>query len=354
MKNKIHIVIALAISLCTGLAAFAQTANVGLAVFFASITASALAMPNPAILGATNVDAALKLNVVLDAAILAFKRAILPLTMFATIFRNVQLQGTDIVAVPYYPLDTSASTDFVPANGYVFDKDTNTQSKQITVNKRKYQPMAFTSAELARLPMLNAELLGTLKGQKLAYDVIQDVLSIVTLANYGAAVFTGLATTFDSDDVIDIRKAIEDIPWPETGRGLMVQTAYDAALLKDTSFKAAYAFGSAEAIRTGRLPNILGFNYAASPVIPANAQNLVGFAAYMSAILFASSPIEPSEDVKHQLTDYQVVTDPDGTGISFEYRQWGDPFKDTSNRVIECNYGYGVGEAAALKRMVSA
>jgi hypothetical protein len=48
-----------------------------------------------------------------------------------------------------------------------------------------------------------------------------------------------------------------------------------------------------------------------------------------------------------------VVQDPD-TGIYIEYRAWGDPDSDSFKEVIECNYGFAMGEAAALKRMVSA
>lgn len=46
-------------------------------------------------------------------------------------------------------------------------------------------------------------------------------------------------------------------------------------------------------------------------------------------------------------------TDPQ-TGLTLEYRAWGDADSDTSKEIIECNYGFGVGESAALKRIVSA
>jgi hypothetical protein len=36
---------------------------------------------------------------------------------------------------------------------------------------------------------------------------------------------------------------------------------YDANLLKDGSIKNAFAFGGSEAIREGRIPQIMGFNY---------------------------------------------------------------------------------------------
>jgi hypothetical protein len=39
--------------------------------------------------------------------------------------------------------------------------------------------------------------------------------------------------------------------------------------------------------------------------------------------------------------------------LTLEYRRWGDPDIDTAKQVIECNYGFGLGEEAALKRIVS-
>ena len=169
-----------------------------------------------------DIAADLNLNEILDSAIIAFKRAMLPLTMFATVFRNVQLRGTDIVDVPYYPIQGAQSKDYNRANGYQFATGAGSQtlSRPITVNKRKYQTLQFTGYELARLPMLNAQTLGELKGQKLAYDVIQDILSVVTTANYGAPVFTGAANTFDSDNVIDIRTGLrQEYLWSAANHG---------------------------------------------------------------------------------------------------------------------------------------
>lgn len=327
-------------------------------VYFAAIVAFALAalltpLRTFALLRDNTVDAELNLNVILDSAINAFKRAVFPITMFASVFRDVQLKGTDKVAVPYYPLEGSASRDFDQGDGYVFDDDSVTQVKEVTINKRKYQPLSITSRDLARLPMLNAQRIGQLKGDKLAYDVLEDILSIITNANYGAAVFTGIASGFDSDDVVDIRTALNKVPWPTVGRGLMVNPDYDGALLKDNSFKAAYALGTDQAVRTGQLPNVLGFEYAQSNAVPNNSENLVGFASYMSAVLCAFSPIPPADSVRNVLIDYQIATDP-ATGISIEYRHWGDPDFDTDKRVLEVNYGYDKGETAALKRLVSA
>jgi hypothetical protein len=350
--------------LLIALAAFAcylRTSNALLAVILVFALAALLTpLRTLSLLRDNTIDAELNLNAFLDAAINAFRAAVLPLTMFASTFRNVQLKGTDKVEVLYYPLDTTAAKDFDQDEGYVFDEDTNTAHREITVNKRKYVSMGLTGRDLARIPLLNAEKLGALKGQNLAYQIIQDILSVITHANYGTDAFVGASGTFDSDDIIDIRTAVNSLttdgrptPWPEVGRGLLVNPAYDGALLKDTAFKAAYSLGTDQAIRTGRLPNIFGFDYAASAAVPSNNQHLVGFASYMSAVLVAFSPIEPPASVRKLLVDYRINTDAD-TGISFEYREWGDPDFDMDKRVIECNYGFAKGEGSALLPIRSA
>jgi hypothetical protein len=315
-------------------------------------------LSNMVYLGTDNIDSELNLNAFLDATLKAFKAAILPLTNFATAFRNVQLRGTDKAEVVYYPIDSTAAKDFDQDDGYIFDEDTNTAHREITINKRKYVSMGISGRDLARLPMLNVAQLGALKGENLAYQIIQDILSLVTHANYATDGYVG--STFDSDNITDIGVVADTLttdsrptPWPQAGRGLVVNGLYNGMLLKDTSFKAAYAIGTDQVIRTGVLPNVLGFNYAKSPAIPDNGENLVGFASFPSAILTAFSPIEPPASVQKLLVDYRIVTDPESQ-ISFEYRQWGDPDFDLDKRVIEVNYGYAQGEAKALLPIRSA
>jgi hypothetical protein len=370
----------------------------------------------------------LQLNEILDSALTAFQRAIMPLRAFSTVFQNVTLRGTNKVEVPYYPLQGVTSKDFNGTYNFATGAGGNVDKREIIINKRKYQPIALTSEEIARYPLLSARQLGEMKGQRLAYDIIQDVMSVITAANFGAAVHTGAAGNFDSDDVIDIRTDCNNnktgpasvangvttntsttvtsatarfnesdigitisgtgipanttiasvtnsttavlsaaatadgtgitftlgrpaLPWPEMGRSLVLNPSYDGALLKDDAFKSALAFGTDAAIREGRLPSVFGFGYAQSAAIPANGENLVGFAAYMSAILFGQAPITPADGGR--TVDYRVVTD-EQTGIAIEYREWFDPDTDTVKRVIEGNYGYAKGEEMALKRIVSA
>lgn len=300
---------------------------------------------------ATTISSELKLNVVLDSALMALRESLLPLNSFSTVFNSVPLQGTDKIAVPFYPLATDATSDF---NGtYSFGDSNAINSREITVNKRKYQALSFTSAELARQPYFNPEQLGFQKGRKLAEDILRDILGIVTAANYGAAIHTGAASGFDSDDMISMKTALDQAKWAKTSRAMILDNAYEGALLKDAAIKNAAAVGSASAIQNGRLPQIAGFDVVGTNLVPDNGENLVGMVALPEAILVAFSPVQPSPGVRNNLTAYEVAVDPE-TGLAIEYRSWGDPDTDTEKSVIEVNYGFAKGHEAALKRIVSA
>ena len=300
---------------------------------------------------ATTISSDLKLNVVLDSALVALRESLLPITAFSTVFNSVPLQGTDKVSVPFFPLATDATSDF---NGtYAFNDSNAINSREVTVNKRKYQPLSFTSSELARQPYFNPEQLGFLKGRKLAEDILRDILSVVTLANFGAAIHTGAASAFDSEDMINIKTALDQAKWSKSSRVMILDNAYEGALLKDASIKNAAAVGTASAIQNGRLPQIAGFDVIGTNLIPGNSQNLVGMVALPEAILVAFSPVQPAPGVRSHLNAYEVAVDPE-TGLTIEYRSWGDPDTDTEKSVIEVNYGFALGHAAALKRIVSA
>lgn len=297
---------------------------------------------------------ALQLSIILDSAMSAFKRNIAPLQAFSTAFRREQapLQKGASMLVPYYPLVTAASKDF--AGNYDFTGAAPVvQSKEVIVNKRKYQPMIATSEEFSRFNW-DPEKYGKQIGNKLAFDIVSDVLSLVTLANFGAAAVTAAAADFDTEDTSAIKLLCDVANWPQEMRSLVLAWAYYNNLVGDPAVRAAYAFGSPEAIREGTIPRVDGFVPYGANGIPANGQNLVGFAAHPSAILIGFSPVEPADSVKKVLQSYEALADPEGTGLILEHRVWGDPDTDSHKEVLEANYGYALGEPAALKRIVSA
>lgn len=145
---------------------------------------------------AITVNSALKRQAVINDSLTALSRILAPLRAFSRAHNNVPLQGTNKIAVPYISLETSASTDWNAGNGYVAG-DGTVGAKEITVNKRKYQSLGNDSATNTQQPYSMTDELIQQKLEKLCYDVLTDVMSNITAANYG--LITGVTCAFASD-----------------------------------------------------------------------------------------------------------------------------------------------------------
>jgi ATP-dependent protease ClpP protease subunit len=302
------------------------------------------------ILAANTVDPNLKRNVIMSDLMRAFKRKLLSLNAFTLRFTNIPLEGTNKITMPFYELDTASATDFNSALGYVFTEDTTNSSRELTINKRKYKTMDFSSETFRRQPYFNADLSMQLKVEQLGVTIWQDVLSIITASNYGNSVYDQEASQFDTDDVILIDKILNDLDWPDSGRALVLGTAHKAALLSDDALKHMMNSGSTEPLRSGSTGRIINFDLFYSPRIPTNSEDLAGFACLPQAVLVGTAPIAPAPGVRQQLLAYDLVVDPD-TGLAFEYRYGADTWMDKDREVVECNYGYAKGNNYCLKRI---
>lgn len=327
---------------------------------------------------ANTISADLQRIVLLQEALEEFVIQILPLTAFSVVFNNIPLEGTDKVGVPFYPLQTEASTSWVAATGYTFnDSVTNIREVLVggagvanygntaaanTASDRKFQGLQFDSYTLRRQPFFNALKLVTQNTNKLAVDVFYDIITrLITVGNYGNAVDVTPASAFSSSDIATLYSAATAAQWPGKDRTLVLDHNYNASLIQDPAYKYALNYGATDPIRKAKIEEAYGFenifivpNLAANfPGTAAAAGNVTGWINWMGAMLVATSPIMPAPGVRNLLTRYDVVTDPK-TGISFEYREMANAQLDQDQYVVECSYGAGLGVASALKRITSA
>lgn len=295
----------------------------------------------------------LKRDVLLRSAMRAFKNRILPIMAFANRFENIPLEGTDKIRVPYFPLASGATTDFNPANGYDTSNSQALQTKEVTVNKRKYRAIDFTSVQWNRQPFLSQEQFLRLEAEKLADDVLADIFTVVTAANYAGATLSAMAASaFDVDELLTLRRLAGEANWPTSGRSVVLDSTFAEYLLRDSRVHLEN-YGSSEAVREGRVPRVAGFDIYEVPNLPANgAEKIAGMAVLPSALAVAFAPIRPHPVLTQTVLQYEVVTDPD-TGLSLEYRRFADAKMDKVMEVIECNYGFEKLETAALKRIVT-
>ena len=310
----------------------------------------------------------------------AFRRQFASLSIFSHNFGNVPLEGTDYMEVPYYPLDTAASSEFTYANGYQITPNAQTLSKQVFVggigngvatsgSGRKYKPLQFTAYEIRRQPWLDIQKLSIMAGEQLAVDVRADILGTwINAANFGNAIYTGGAGGFDHTVVGNvIMQAANKAFWPLAGRNLVLTTANYSNLAIDPGITPWLNIGSTDILREGKIGGLYKFEQVIEdPLYP--IANYIrggdgfltagtdpfsgGFAAWPSALLVATAPIMPPPGVLKKLVAYEQYSD-DQTGLSFTYQFFGDEVRNRDNEVIECSYGSGLGELAALLRLTT-
>lgn len=320
------------------------------------------------------IDSNLQRTVILQEMLEQFAVILCRFDCFATNFSNVPLEGTDTVAVPFYDLAADAGNSWNPATGYATMGNTTTGVRTVavggsgtssgssaaanTAKDRKWVGLEFSSYELARQPYVNWQKHAGQKANRLGVLIFTDVVSrVITAANFGAAIKTVPAAGFSADDVADLWASATGANWPDTGRSLTVNHTYWQALIKDPAFKQYLASGSTETIRKAQISEAYGFqNMIPVPNLtnysPTN-ENLVGWINWMYAVLMATAPIMPTSEVRALMTRYDIVTDPK-TGITFEYRRFGNTTLDKTQEVIECSYGAAKGVASALYRLTSA
>lgn len=288
-------------------------------------------------------------DIISQSALNAFVAALTPLNVFSTSYSKDAAEKGDRVSVPR-ALTADAAGDFDSAAGYSM-QDADSDAVEVVLDKHKFVSWSLTDTEVSKSSALNLELFGMQKGFQLAKAVLVDIWSIITAANYSTAAFTGAASTFDADDVVDIGKVCDDAAMPETPRGLVLSSAYWAALLKDNAIQSTDAFGSSDPVQKGKIASIGGFTPYKSILIPANAENLVGFAAHPAAMAVAVRYLAPQEG--HKYSTAKPLTDPE-SGLTIGIRDWYDENAGARKRVLECVFGKVTGVAAGLKRMVSA
>lgn len=289
-------------------------------------------------------------EILFDGVLQGFMAAIAPIAVFSlNASPESGLRGSTVKVHRFNSAVDDALTK-APRDNYDM-QDTDSDEIEITLGDPKYVSMDLSDNERMSDSRLNIERFAQRKGHRLATHVLQDILSVVTAANFGAAGFTGAASTFDEDEIVDIRTLLDDDDVPEEGTALLLKPAYYNELLKQAGIKDVSAYGF-NAIQSGEVPMISGFRVVKSNLIPDNSQNLVGMAVHPDAIVSAFRYFEP--DSSNKYTRAEPLIDPNGSGMTLGLRDWYDENSGARKTVIDCQYGFAVGLPSGLKRIVSA
>lgn len=282
-----------------------------------------------------------------QAALLPWMTELMPLSIFSTNFGPDAADKGDTVKVPIVGAP-SPSSDF--AGDYTANADSQASSIPIVLNKHKFKTVHLTAKEAATTAVPLLEKLVSTAAQQLAIDVLTDIFSCVTKANFAAALEGVSAEEFDYKAILGIREACNLAKMPKDQRSLVLNTSLNTALLADDIVSRSFITNLAQpGVVEARVNRIAGFNVHETDCVPSNSENLAGFVAHPSAVAVAMRYLQPIANYD----EAGAVTDP-VTGLTFGYLRYTDT---TSNKVyitLEALYGYKVIRAEALKRITTA
>ena len=287
-------------------------------------------------------------DIISQAVLEGYTTAIAPLAAFATDFSSDAARRGEKISIMRDNTAIDAAVDKTTHADYTI-QDADSDAVEVTLGQPKYVSWGLDDVEIASSSILTMERFGRRKGNLLAKTILQDILSEVTLANFGAAASTGLAANFDEDDVADIAEACDTADWGQDDRYLVLSPAYIAALRKVGAIKDTSGYGY-NAIQSGDIPMLHGFKVIMSNSIPANAENLVGFASDGNGIASAFRYLAPQQGHKYDRAEALVGEG----GMTLGLRDWYSEDSGVRKTVIEAVYGYETGISTGIKRIVSA
>lgn len=298
---------------------------------------------------ANTINANLQNNIISQSALDAFTSILTPLQAFSTSFNDEAAERGKTISITTLAT-TSSAANFA---GTYSDQDTTYGATQISLTNHKFVTWHVTDTQVSQSSAVELERFGYQKGGDLAKAVYEDILTEVTVANYGiAAGFTGAASTFDSDDVADLRQDMIDYGVDISQCALVIGNAYFTNLLKDTSLSNALNFGGDEVIRGGKVPSLFGIPYIYETAsIPTNSENLIGFICHPSAMAVAMRYLEPV-NTQEYISAKRMYDE--STGMVLGYREFYTPSTGVQTAVLEAVYGFEVGVSNNLRRMISA
>jgi hypothetical protein len=296
---------------------------------------------------ATTLSSTLNDEVISQKAIDAFVAELSPLRSFSTDFsEEISGKGTT-VQVPLIANISASATE----NDY---ETPSGSAGVVPVPLDRYQKctVGLTDKQFSESSAAQLEMFATQQAKAVARAVIADIWAIILNAAFSAKT-TKASASFTSADVRAIRVALNKLDVPASDRTLILDPDYYDKLIGDTTISIASAlhYGGTEVVREGMVPRFLGFALQESNIIPANGENLKGFAVHPGAIAIAMRVLRPQEPSEY--LESRTVSDK-ATGIALGYRRHYAPGKGQHFVTFECVYGRAVGQAAGLHRIVSA
>ncbi len=252
-------------------------------------------------------------------------------------------QVGDKVRVPLVTADTADDFDATTHNYKATAADLT--DREVAIDKRKLAKFGITDAQSAANNPNWWERKAEANANACAAAALTDILSLITPANFGD----------DAEDKVALALAAVSLKGVAAIRAAAVKKGLNpaiCALVLNSDYYSALlgcldsaVYGGAEVVRTGVIPNLLGF----AKVVEAPTLIIPGFVNHPDAIAVANRYLAPVAPDSYQ--EVGTAKDED-SGLTVGVRKYGDP--DTGLLSVSCELCYGreIGNADALLRIV--
>jgi hypothetical protein len=271
-----------------------------------------------------------------DKGLEGFVKALAPLSAFSTSYTPESFGRTNgnVVLVPL--IGALTATTF----GGTYAVCGGTKSViTVTINRHKVVHIGQQDLDARNNSDSALETFFFQQGAALGQAVFEDVLTLVTTANFASA-GTTTSTFLDLTQLRAARLALNVANVPMSPRNALVDAVGMDALLGVTNFVQAQMFKDQGVLFNGAVTHALGFDFFElnSSFVSANSVN--AFFAQASAIAVAMRYLEPQAGNTYLTAN--PVSDP-RTGATFGIRDFYDNATGTRYIALEANYGYSAG-----------
>jgi hypothetical protein len=275
--------------------------------------------------------------------IAALKRKLAPVFAFSLDLSDEAVQKGGTVQVPL--ISAATADDFnVTTNNYKAT-DGSLTAKTVTIDKRKLAKFGVSDDQNAKFKPSWWEGKAAACVNAVGAACLADIYALITAANFGDLAADKLAVTlagFKKAGVGAIRAAAVAKGLSPSASALCLNPDFYSALLADLD---SASYGGTEAIRTGIIPNLLGFG----KIIEVPDFTGPGFVCHPDAIAVANRYLAPVDPASY--SEVGSVTDED-SGLTVGIRKYGDPDTGLLSVSAELAYGCDVGAADALLRLI--
>ena len=216
----------------------------------------------------------------------------------------------------------------------------------ITINRHKIVPIGQTDLDAINNSGASLESFGFQQGAALAQAVMEDVLTLVTTANFTAVGTAVSSTVLGLTELRAGRLALNQGNVPAQPRFALIDSIGMDALLAVTNFIQAMMFKDNSVLSEGRVVRALGMDFFELNSSFTSAASVNAFIGHGSAIAIAMRYLQPQQPDKYARAE--AYADP-STGATIGLRDMYDPLTGTRYVALECNYGYSVGITNAAR-----